>query len=117
MTDHNHEGHQHHHHATSEGLLLLTIAMNVVITVAEIAGGIISGKNPEVKVKKHTCRAVRIRLLAVPCSLLVSCALAQNYNLRNSKPLILFSVAASSIILNIAISPVKRESSASIPSS
>jgi cobalt-zinc-cadmium efflux system protein len=40
---HEHGSHQHNHHGLGEKHLALTIGMNVFITVAEIAGGLLSG--------------------------------------------------------------------------
>lgn len=44
---HAHHGHHHHHHhhgaAGGEGRLLLSIGLNLVITIAEVVGGLLSG--------------------------------------------------------------------------
>lgn len=41
---HDHSHHHHHHHGEiSSGRLLFTVALNIVITVAEVIGGLVSG--------------------------------------------------------------------------
>jgi len=100
-----HSEHHHHHHKVEGKRLFLTVLLNVIITVAELIGGIISGSMSLISDAVHNFSDVLALIISYVANRLTrrSATEGKTYGYRRSEILAAFINSATLIVLAVFI--------------